>query len=337
MLVFTQEFRSELVKRYAAKHQRPLIYRVAFEDEYAALRELVELFVGRTTEVQNSGKLIAALRSSENFLATLYEVVVGDLLLKKGFNLQYEPAFGKLTPDWLVRDSQSGESFLVEVYTAGQPQRTKDFLRFANDLTKRIAKIPGRCLFSIRTRHAGVSALSEKTNKHTATKLARWIADRAVAVGDTFNAEGLSFEVCEVIPGAHHCSAFGPALADFVRKDVARDAIHEKIKKYRSVAERNKLPFVIALAATLESNFSSDTFTDLMFGPERLLLHCSEATSELKATSTPRRGGLFERHPALSAALWLEPGGESGWQIIGCRNDQASRQITKITWGRLQL
>lgn len=116
-IVFTDSWISESRKRYE-KHKniyRPLVYFAATSNDsiFKSVRDHIEIVVA-LLPLKQQRVLVQRLRSKDNFQTTYNEVIVGYLLSRMGFQIEYEKEIDGRTPDWYLNDND-GNVFVVEV------------------------------------------------------------------------------------------------------------------------------------------------------------------------------------------------------------------------------
>jgi hypothetical protein len=89
--VFTDEHIQDIERRYGHKpdYEKPEIYFMAVSDKYQYLRDEIEAMVAVLSQDKQE-KVIPRLQATENFIQTYDELVVGSLLRKLGYKVEYD-------------------------------------------------------------------------------------------------------------------------------------------------------------------------------------------------------------------------------------------------------
>jgi hypothetical protein len=138
--VFDPAWIDNIKRRYGRlpHYDRPVIYSVAVDERYQALRTEIESWVSHLSMAARE-KVIPKLRSSENFQQTYNELAVGHTLRRLGYELEYEKPVDGLTPDWFVHPRDRSPAFIVEAFTSNPPQDRVANLRKLSHLCGRLS------------------------------------------------------------------------------------------------------------------------------------------------------------------------------------------------------
>ena len=314
MLVFTKEWVKQIHDRYNHRPEgsRPFLYSVATDNECKPLRAEIEKFVANLPQ-STQGKVISRLRSPYSFIQTYHELVVGDLLIRRDYDIEYEKTIKGLTPDWYVQPKDQIPSFIVEVFTDNISNARASKLRQVDDLHRRLNQIP-----------IGVAndedyekklILNQKLNKNIAKKVALWLTNGKPPAGAELSIEGTIFKVLHYNNQYSTLQFAGPPEAFWVNPTPLKENLEKKIKRYKDI----NIPLVICVFADFRTGYRFDDIQDVLLG-------------ERKTVTTK---GLFDKYHILSATIWMDLMDikTSKWEMKMLNNPNALLPLPSATFG----
>ena len=174
--VFTDDWLQKLHKKYdrLKPHQRPDLYYIATDKQYQALRQEIETYVAT---LPSARKLISDLRSPIHFQHTYHELIVGNALLQRGYQPEYDKQIDTLTPDWYVPANAHIPAFLIEVVTTDVSRTRVALQRQVEDLLVRLEAVPVGVVLGITLNDLTV-ALNPQRVKDMVRQVRTWLSQK---------------------------------------------------------------------------------------------------------------------------------------------------------------
>jgi hypothetical protein len=329
MEVFTEEWVNKIRNCYERRPGlKPYLYLVATKDEYQATRAEIEIWVSNLPQ-NIQPKVISNLQSSRNHIHTYNELAVGSALKQLGYQLEYEKALNCLIPDWYVYPKGTIAAFIVEVFTAKPSENRIAQQHQKKDLFKRLEQIPIDVSLNIRFR--GSVVLDPKKNKILATEIRRWLEDEDQLVGTKLFKKGIIFEIFRRGVGFPHVTVGASLDMFWVNSKSLREKINDKIRKYKNLLQKVRIPFVIAIIPDSRTGLDLDNFGDVLIGQEivELILNNNKIIGHKNRRNST---GLFCKKPSLSAAIWAWRS-QGKWKIKSAHNPNAAHPLPRNTFG----
>jgi hypothetical protein len=330
-IVFTHHFIEEVKRKYAhtPNHRKPRIYWVSTMKEYEEQRMRIEDLVAMLPPGKR-GNVVERIRTKEQYTNTYHELIVGEMLRKLGYTVEYEKPMVEvdelLTPDWYVCKKGHLPPFYVEVFT---PNPSKNIIETDNkwqDLCARLEELPIPVGISIQA--------NERCNPPDATRskkiaeiVREWLQEHSPRKGEVLNIDCNTLEeVTEPYTDYRNSTVITFEISKhsnedqrkarctqpiFIRQvlvDALKNNIQRKIRHYGNAVKRENLPFVICLMPHYDSLLGHDSFVDAIWG--ELVTDLYEDKSGEKIWRDRRLdNGIFSarqsRNETLSAVSWL--------------------------------
>jgi len=329
--VFDAAAVATIERRFAilANHERPILWQHATLPEFEQLRAWLHQQLSELDPLVARG-FIARLRDVDLYTQALAELATGYLFGQPGCKVQFEPRFGRLTPDLLVTDP-NGQQLVVEVWRRRLSEVTSTRNKRWAELARHIRRIRQPIALALSSEsHTVVEPPDAPARRRIEQAVRAWlVSDQATTVG--LNVEGLTFRVVGTTTTgrAEMLSVQDGATAD--RKDVV-EAIERKVRKYRSAVEAADLPLLVVLGADPDTALDANLVESIPAGNNPIAMRIpaygvgpiDSGPIEIRATNAPP---VF--HPALSGVAWLEINGGDGAELQPYwPNPAAARPIT---------
>jgi len=297
--VFTDEHIQDIERRYGHKpdYEKPEIYFMAVSDKYQYLRDEIEAMVAVLSQDKQE-KVIPRLQATENFIQTYDELVVGSLLRKLGYKVEYDKKIEALTPDWYVYGKREIPSFIVEVFTTGFLGNFSQEYRAVNNLEERLRQIPIGVTLEIEIDDHG--NLSQGRNKQITEDIKRWLTQEAPLIGNLYSGDGFD---CEISNSNSNSLTLQPYIVpkfDFVDTKRLIKNIKEKNQKYKNL----EMPLVVSVVT--DDIILGEEIRNILLGGRGLKEIYNKNTGVKESTiSFLLNDGLFKKKPDLSAVVWV--------------------------------
>jgi len=302
MYVFTDEWVQKLEYRYRghARYEKPNIYFYATFPQYEDLRSEIETWVAQLSE-SNRAQIIPRLRKEEKFEETYNELVVGHILSKLGFKIEYEKPFyvngRKYTPDWYTTRDEL--SLSVEVLTTNPSQPSVQERRKWTYFLARLSEISSNAKLNI-IYHRN-SAPDQKEVTRLKRQLEIWLARDDVFEGDKIIIHDITFELFGR-NSDKHVSLLDPVSVFCVSAQSLKPKIQEKVDKYKSLG----LPLVISIVPNFHTYLDLDDIKNLLHGQEA---YTFDWDSPNEGQLTRHNDGFYTApkpvDPSLSTVMWI--------------------------------
>jgi hypothetical protein len=236
--------------------QRQLTYDIAVLDEYAPWRDWIDEQLA-LLPAEDADALAGRLWLDKDFWSVLFELATGAHLREAGFEVAYERALGRFTPDWTALSSRGEPLFVVEVHTDNPPPETFAQMRDWHGLVERIKQIPVPVVLMLAPSRTGpVAPPDARTAKRIAAELRRALLSMLWPSPPEFTACGYTFHVqgdprrggrmMESPLGLRACFVPPTCRAGAVSAQRLLDNVREKVAKYREPADEHGLPLAVA-------------------------------------------------------------------------------------------
>jgi hypothetical protein len=268
MQVFAEEWVQQIRCRYEQQpnYRRPRIYFVATSDELRTVHDEIEQWVAGLPQADQP-KVIPKLRSVRNFTQTYHELAVGNTLIRLGYQLEYEKALDKLTPDWYVWPNREIPAFIVEVFTANLSAAKERQYSQEKDLLGRLQQIAIDVALLVRLGRTKV-VLDQQQNKIIAEGVRQWLTNDNPPIGAQLDLDGIVFEITRRDRGYPNVQYVASRKAFLVNKKSLRENMEDKIHKYKGLATKMGIPLVVGMVAGPRTGLSLDSFWDVLLGEE---------------------------------------------------------------------
>jgi len=327
MQVFTDEWVAQLKERYGTRpaYQKPRNYFLAVEDYNQGIRLRIEEWVAALPAPVHHN-LIQRLRSPKNFIHTYHELVVGDLLRRKGFDLEYEKEKDGLTPDWFVRAKGGIPAFVLEVFTSDLSLNRSSEQKQIRQLRSRLEEIPVGVALHVRSERLNVS-VDDRRCKDISDRVRRWLMENEPSEGAQLELDEFTFHVARVNKQYPNVQPIGPSTAFAVNRESLRKNLHAKIKKYRKVVKDRALPLVIGVIADFGTGLTLDDLETELQG--RIVDNIiTDSTGMVVGREINKMDdGLFTMEPFLSAVVWVERVASEAWVMKAIHNTSAMNAL----------
>ena len=248
-----------------ARFQEPLFHFLNRVDTpyWENVRHLLEEWLAALPDSVRPN-IAARFRKSDDSVAisAFWEVYVSQLLHQMGFEVDLEPEFGDLRPDFLAVDGDSGQRIYVEATVVGEPQReVKNERRLAAlyDGISAIANPDFRLYLEVLRQGRALPNL--KRLRHDIGNWLMTLRAENIALGpdvplQSFPERGWHDQQWQLLfraiprlgdrnqPSARILQLWGPAAGRFVNDHVdVRESLRRKARKYRETG----LAYVVAV------------------------------------------------------------------------------------------
>lgn len=335
MKVFEPKYVQRIENKYGQlpDYEKPEIYFIVASDQYQDLRDEIETMVAILSQDKQK-KVIPRLQSKENFIPTYNELIVGSLLRKLGYRVEYDKKIQELTPDlydekiqeltpdWYVYPKEKTPAFLFEVFTtdSGGEKRSKEDWQ-VQDLEGRFGKIAIDATLRIRLDEPKADS---RWNKRITQEIKQWLTQQAPPVGTHHSGEGFTCKIVKRNTGLPKVKLIVARHFFLVDTEPLLNTIKEKIKKYETL----KMPLVVAVVT--DSTLGEELRNILMGGREEKLYY-NTSTDVEESTTFLLNDGLFKKAPDLSAVVWVSHVW-SGGRMTAIYNPTATKPLPANTF-----
>jgi hypothetical protein len=307
--VFLAETVSGIERRFASlpAFARPALWAHATLPEHAGFRVWLHAQVDQLHPAVLDGYISRLLDSAQHTQAVA-ELAAGAAMRLPGYTVEFGPVIDGLTPDLLVTEPD-GRKLIAEVWTRGLSDGAESKNRQWAGLAQRITRIPvAVALAADAIDPSIVKPPDQHARGRIARELKRWLMSGRHEPGAAHACEGLVFRIvgttttgnAELLP-IHESST-----AD--RKDVV-EAIERKVARYRRLATKYDLPFVVVLCADEGTGLTREHVDHVLAGKNLITMtiplygvgQFDSGPIEIRQSEAPP---VFD--PALSAVAWLE-------------------------------
>ncbi|HWJ41600.1 MAG TPA: hypothetical protein VNT29_10710, partial [Candidatus Limnocylindrales bacterium] len=228
------------------------------------------------------------------------ELHVGHDLLRTGCTIRYDDKYqvdgGLLTPDWTA--VFDGKTFVCDAFTAGLLDERKAFEDHVTALSARLSKIEAP--YFVKVEVAAEAGFTEAERKRITQEFSNAVR-RGMAMGTVWRDDGCTIEILG--PTADHIEVMTLDPMHLVRTPVSiSDTILEKSKKYAALG----LPILVAAIPHPRAETNLVMFEDIIRG-ELIYKSIQMPDGRIIEGIARRTGGVLERRPELSAAMWRNP------------------------------
>lgn len=278
-LVFDPNWIQYLETRYGQRprYQQPALYRLAMQPKWAEERQKIEDWVS-LIPASKQAQVITRLRDPGQFHTTYNELLVGDLLRQCGHQPEYERPLGGKTPDWFIPPEGDIPAFFVEVATVFPPEQVAHEVRLWDELRSRLEQI--QHYFHLLIHATPGMSLAGKDMVRIVRFVKEWLDSFEPQVTNqphevTYRDGDLCIRFTLVPRKTKNQAPIatgGPVFVWWVNPKRLRDALRQKLRKYRQAKELG-VPLAIALVPTFDSGFSEDDLLDVLFGQEQMTVY----------------------------------------------------------------
>jgi hypothetical protein len=313
---FGPEFVEEQCRRYGKRppENRMLSYDLAVLDEYEPWRIWLDEQLDLLPEAAAQA-FEANLWRDQNFWPDVIELAAAAPRRRRGFSVDFERRWGKLTPDWTVLGADSAPIALVEVLTHSPQQGTAAKMKAWHALVERIKQIPVPVVLTTAGDPSGpLDAPDARTAKKIAQDLRRALLSPLHQT--VFRSQGYTFQLQAdprtgqaMRPEGMRTILVPPSgMAGVVSARPAAARIEEKVSKYRSLAQKAGLPLIVAVGADKFTGLQVQHFDDLLKGAATLSVQFNFGDSfihhpvDINPLNPPR----WTMPPELAGVLWVD-------------------------------
>ena len=330
-LVFDPEWIQGLEARYGRRpsYQQPALYRVATQPEWAQERQKIEHWVSSISAAKQA-QVINRLRDPDHFYTTYNELLVGDLLRQCGHQPEYERPLGGKTPDWFVPSEGDIPAFFVEVATIFPPEQVAHEVRLWDELRSRLEQI--QHYFHLLIHATPGMSLAGKDMARIVRFVKEWLDSFDPQVTNqphevTYRDGDLCVRFTLVPRKTKNQAPIatgGPVFVWWVNPKRLRDALRQKLRKYRQAKEL-EVPLAIALVPTFDSGFGEDDLLDVLFGKEQMTVYfqnlkivATQMGRDKTGIVTPKlqEGQPIVLNTRLSSVLWVRHSHPVGMKVV---------------------
>jgi len=335
--VYTQDWIESLQRSFDNRltYEHPKGYQFFTSDECQPCRDRVEEWVESLVSPEKWEGMIQRLRSPECIHA-YNELGVGDSLRRMGYSVEYEADIQGLTPDWLVHGGQSRSRFIVEVITSNPPENRERCDAGWDRLRRRLEELPGDASIILKPRvelsgDDPAPPPAEEQHKDICEKVHDWLG------ANHHEYEELETEQCVVvfcgrIEGQHHVSCSVGCSPFLIDAAPLWEAVREKARKYRKVAQTLAIPFVVCVVPAWESGRDFNELQTAALGTEYLRLFRVPGGGS-RCETHRKSNGFFSKYPTLSAVSFAQWNGRE-FAHKPLHNDCASCPLDEGVWGK---
>jgi len=329
-ILFTDVYLKDLRRRYSERrsHEQPLVYRIGVSDEHSNVRRDLEDWL-RTLPGAESSQLIGNLKGTDStFIEAYHELAVGALLCSVGLHPRYEADFDRLKPDWSTYATSGAPSLFVEVRTLNKPDQFRKNQSALAELYAGVKRIqcPGVVLAVRFTGHA--QCLTRKLVQEAVSKVKTWLLKENPAINAELPINELIFKIARRDDNPK-LRCWLPATCFIPNVDRLKNAIKEKIRKYRDVAHRHDAALLIAVVASPLTGLKLRHMSDVL--PVLWVENpvCSKGSGEAATLAASRVSGepFGSLDTALSGILWVWCDAAATWQMKLGLNPLASTPV----------
>jgi hypothetical protein len=307
--VFTPEWTAQQERRYrqVRVRARPALYRLCTSADCQVLRDHIEALV-EALPPESLRRVISRLRDPKLFAQTWNELAVGDSFRQMGHQVEFEPQWQGLTPDWSVRPA-AGNGFLVEVLSSKAPEARKQCDAAWKAFSHLVPGLPFDVDLAISPpvdydRFAYFNPPAIARQKEIVRELRAWL-ETTPAVKASIVIDAIEFTLVERRGGT------GPAYCSVgtspfkVDGEPLKRAVQDKASKYKEMVSSLRLPFLVSVVADFSSGRDFEDLESAVLGEIRCRLY-RRADGPWQQVHSRAENGLFALYPTLSGVTWAE-------------------------------
>lgn len=293
MTVFDPEYLQRLENKYGQypDYAKPEIYSIV---QYQDLRDEIEAMVSVLSQDEQKN-IIPRLRAKDNFRQTYGELVVGNLLRKLYYDVEYDKRIEGISPDWTVGAIREIPNFIVEVFSTDfSPNLDKEHKAVKN-LEERLYQIPLGVTLEIEVDDH--RSLNQERNKQIARDVKEWLTQEAPFIGRQYSGDGFN---CEIRNYNSNSLSLQPyILPNFHLIDTNRlvENIKNKTERYKMLG----IPLVVSVVTN--NILLGEQIRNILLGGRGVYIGNTGAKES--TTSFLLNNGLFNKYPDLSAVVWV--------------------------------
>ena len=325
MKVFYPKYVQRIKNKYRQlpDYEKPEIYFIAVSDQYQYLRDEIEAMVAVFSQDEQE-KVIPRLQAKDNFRQTYGELVVGILLRKLGYKVEYDKKIEGITPDWYVHAKGEIPSFIVEVFTTGFLGNYSQKYRAVNNLEERLRQIPIGVTLEIEIDDH--ENLNQGRNKQITEEIKRWLTQEAPLIGSQYSGNGFDCEISNYNSNSLTVQPYIVPKFDLVDTNRLIKNIKEKNQKYKEL----EMPLVLSVVT--DNIILGEELRNILLGGRGLKEIYNKNTGVKESTiSFLLNDGLFNKKPDLSAVVWVSQVW-SGGRMTAIYNPTATKPLPANTF-----
>ena len=137
--VFTSEFIYQLKQRYEKPQckNKPDLYYVATSPRKKCLRDKIESLVNCLPQNKQED-VIKKIRDTKSSEHTYHELIVGDSLRQRGYNIEYEKCVCGKRLDWYICGKDEIPDFIIEVFTKEMTEKKKQWEKAISNILENV-------------------------------------------------------------------------------------------------------------------------------------------------------------------------------------------------------
>jgi hypothetical protein len=325
MKVFEPKYVQRIKNKYGQlpDYEKPEIYSIVVSDKCQYLRDEIEAMVAVFSEDERA-KVIPRLQAKDNFIQTYDELIVGNLLRKLSYKVEYDKKIEDITPDWYVHAKGEIPNFIVEVFTTGFLGNHSQEYRAANNLEERLRQIPIGVTLKIEIDDHG--NLSQGRNKQITEEIKRWLTQEAPLIGNQYSGDGFDCEISNYNSNSLTAKPYIVPKFDLVDTKRLIKNIKEKNQKYKDL----KMPLVVSVVT--DDIILTEELRNILLGGRGFKEIYNKNTGVKESTiSFLLNDGLFNKKPDLSAVVWVSQVW-SGGRMTAIYNPTATKPLPANTF-----
>ncbi len=305
---FCAELRTQLYNR--PDWAPPGLAHIALSEESAPVRQWMGEALDHLPDPGRS-KLANRLRHEDHFITAFSELSVAAAIITAGLAPEYEPLLHGKTPDLYVSDTATGQPVVIDVWTRQVPKGTRTTWVAWDELRTRITRIPVGVGMTVAALNGSTPAApTSGDSKRIAAALKDWLLRAVRMPGDSYAVYGLRFRVFRLLPEMHARLA-SPALGGSVDSGVVTDAIRDKVRRYKPIAELLDAHLLVVAASEPAAPLSLDLFRGALEGRQSFAFSFNPGSSGVIGESATQMRSSDQPHdfdPVLSAVAYIECG-----------------------------
>lgn len=319
MEIYPQKWVDKYLKERTEDAIKDSLYHLVTHPDNQNNRSQIQTWVDQLPPGAQS-KIIPNLQNVETLIETYNELIIGDILRRQGYTIEYEKKIDNLTPDWYVHGDSNNPPFLVEVFSYRISGHLKLFKKRVSDLRQRLMQIPIGVGLYIESTPNPLDALqinfSPARNKVLAKELLDWLNEKlSPNASKDFN--DVRVEIVTWNSNFSGINLSGPAFVNWVGDGTLWDKIEAKVNKYSNIVKANNLPLIVAFISDFETSVGFEELENVTLG---------QPTIEIingRQVETRKPDGLFIAKPELSGASYAY--NEAGvWELKTVLNPAAT-------------
>lgn len=287
-----------------------------FENEKKRIwREDIDRRLGVLSDHACNGvcrNLERAIASRNKFIAHYHELVMGSLLVRAGFQVEYEPRIGVQTPDWRITDA-SGVSFIVEVLERRQSDQSQQRQQFCHAIQQQLASEAVPYWIEMEWDTAlGQAPTPLPSVAEAVDQIRTWLRSPLILRDEMRVTDcALRLDVWRIDPSSPEIVWTGPSETLMPDPKPLRSIIAGKVEKYRAIADT--CSFAVAVVLQFASCLEAEDLVSVLAGAD----------------------GLFKADSALSGCFNLDGHGGFDWTACFIANRGASLPIADLLTRRI--